>query len=202
MSVPAPNGGDAGEMEFGAVLRLLDRPVSPADLAAGARSAGAPEEVRARGTTGVLMFRLGDETLGLAATALGRITTHADPIPIPHRTSGTLRGLCNIRGELVLCADLRRLLGLPDAVTHAEVAAGEADARRMVVMGPPEARWVFEADSLLGVERIDPSTLRAPPMTVEQAMGAFVAGLAEIDGKGVTVLDAERVLAGFKAGIS
>lgn len=202
MNLPEPRGVNQAGVEFGAVLRLLDRPVAPADLAAGAKSASVPIETRARGTTGVLIFRLGDETMALPAVFLGRITTHTRPIPIPHRTSGTLRGLCNIRGELVLCADLRRLLGLPVSDATDGGTEVKADQRRMVVIGPPDARWVFEADSLVGVERIDPAALRPPPMTVEHAMGAFVTGLADIDGTCITVLDAERVLAGFKAGIS
>ena len=188
--------------DAGAVSRLLDRPLSAEDLAEGAKDAATPPESRVRGTAGVLLFRLGDETLAVPARFLRRITTFTRPSPIPHRTNGILRGLCNIRGELVLCVDLRRLLGLPLRETPADAPAGESDPRRMVVIDPADAPWVFETDSLIGVERIDPAALLPPPMTVECAMGAFVAGLAEIDGSRITVLDAERVLAGFKAGIA
>lgn len=185
-----------------ALLRLLDKPVSAADLAAGARDAAMPADTRARGNAGVLLFRLDEETFGISAKSLRRITTHTNPTPIPHRTSGVLRGICNIRGELILCTDLRRLLGLPKGDTAGTLDPGSADARRMVVIGPADAPWVFEVDSLIGVERIDTTALLPPPMTVEHALGACVAGLAEIDGVRITVLDADRVLSGFKAGMS
>lgn len=186
----------------GAVLRLLDKPVSVDDLAAGARSAAQPAHAGVRGSVGVLLFRLDEETLALPAASLRRSTPYTRPRPIPHRTSGILRGLCNIRGELVLCVDLRRLLGLPSRAGPADPPPAESDPRRMIVIGSADAPWVFEADALVGVERIDPGAVLPPPVTVEHAMGAFVAGLIDVEGTRATLLDADRVLAGFKAGIS
>lgn len=202
MSTPkTANAGATPATPSSAVLRLLDQPVCAADLAAGAEAASRPAATHVSGTTGVLLFRLDNECLAIPARLLRRTTAYTRPLPIPNRSTGILRGLCNIRGELVLCADLRRLLGLP-AHDNAETSGDTgADARRMVVIGPAGASWVFEVDALIGVERIDPQSLRLPPMTVEHALGACVAGLTEIAGAGVSVLDGERVLAGFKAGL-
>jgi chemotaxis signal transduction protein len=195
------SGGNSADSHGGALDRLLDKPVSLQDLAAGAEDAAATADSLARGTVGVLLFKLGDETLAIPAKALRRITTHTRTSPIPRRTGGILRGLCNIRGELVLCADIRRMLGLPTRDSEEKSAEGP-DSRRMVVIGPADASWVFEADCLVGVERIDPGALIPAPMTVEHAIGAFVSGLAEVGGSRVTVLDADRILAGFKAGLA
>jgi chemotaxis signal transduction protein len=195
-------GGNSAGPNAGALDRLLDKPVTQQELAAGAEDAATPADALGRGTVGVLLFKLGDETLAIPAKSLRRITTYTRPSPIPHRTRGILRGLCNIRGELILCADIRRMLGVPPHDSK-EQAPGEADPRRMVVIGPADASsWVFEADSLVGVERIDPAALIHAPMTVENALGAFVSGLAEVGDSRVTVLDADRILAGFKAGIA
>jgi chemotaxis-related protein WspD len=178
-----------------AILRLLDRPLSDSDLAEGARWAARPAEVRSGRTMGVLLFRIGQEVAGLPAKSLRRVTPAVRPSPIPHRTSPVL-GLGNIRGELVLCADLRGLLGLPAS------QGADVGARRMVVIGPAADSWAFEVDALIGIERLDPATLRPPPVTVVYSMSAFTLGLADVDGRRVTVLDGERVLAGFKAALS
>lgn len=191
----------AGDGRTSAAIRLLDRPLSESDLAAGARLASQPMEADGRRTVGLLFFRIGPETLAVPAKSLRRITTFSRPSPIPHRASGLLRGLCNIRGELVLCADLHRLLGLPDRAER-DPASADADQRRMIMIGPADASWVFEVDSLIGIERIDPAAMLAPPVTVERALEAFVTGLADIDGVRATVLDADRVLSGFQAGLS
>lgn len=183
-----------------AIQRLLDRPVTPADLAAGTEMAARPPQSRMTRSVRVLLFRLGNETAALPAKVLRRVTPHARVSPIPHRTSGVLRGICNIRGELVLCADLRRLLGLADP--EGEPGAFASDPRRMVVLGPADNSWVFEVDALMGVENVDPSTFREPPMTVGHSIGDYTVGVSEIGGRCVTILDGERILAGFKAGLA
>jgi chemotaxis-related protein WspD len=191
---PAPGAHD------GAMLRLLDRPVSDADLAAGADWAARPGVIHEGPMIGLLLFRLGDETLALPAKLLRRATPWARPTPIPHRTTPVMRGVCNIRGELVLCADLHRLLGLPDRRAARPAEAG--DTRRMVVIGPQDAPWVFEVDALVGIERTPTAQLRPPPVTVEHALPAYTTAIAEIRGQRATVLDGERVLAGFQAGLA
>jgi chemotaxis-related protein WspD len=204
MTDPAANplAPPSADGQSGAVLRLLDRPVVDADLAAAAREAATPVNVRSARTIGVLIFRLGDEILALPAASLRRVTPHARPSAIPHRRSGTLRGICNIRGELVLCADLRRLLGLSAADADDREHHADADPRRMIVIGPADASWVFEVEALVGIERIDPSTLRSPPVTVEYALADFVTGLADLDVGCVTILDDKRVLKGLEAGLT
>jgi chemotaxis signal transduction protein len=192
----------SSEARAGPLHRLLDRPIPEADLAAGALDAALAAESRSVRSIGVLLFRLGEETLALPAKSLRRITPRTQPSPVPNRAPGVLRGLCNIRGELVLCADLRLLLGLPAREDSAGPSEPESDLRRMVGIGPADAPWVFEVDSLIGIERIDPNALAAPPMTVEHGLGVFVAGLADIEDTRTTILDADRVLAGFRAGLA
>jgi chemotaxis signal transduction protein len=189
-----------------AILRLLDRPIGGAELEAGAEAAALPAPVRASRdqTRGLLLFRLGEETMGFPATALARVTEATRPIPIPHRTRGVFRGLCNVRGELILCADLRRLLGLPEPRSKhpGESPESGGGARRMVVVGPADARWAFEVDALVGMERVAKDRLIAPTMTVAESLRKFTEGIADVGAERVTVLDAARVLAGFEGAIS
>lgn len=202
MAADNTNSGSAAPESLGAVLRLLDRPVTDAGLAAGAEGAARSVDMRSRDSFGVLLFRLDGETLAVSAKLLRLTTPFTPPAPIPGRSSGILRGLCNIRGELTLCADLRRLLGLAAGKAESTGVEESGNHRRMVVIGPAEASWAFEVDALIGVERIDEGALLAPPMTVERAIGAFVMGLVEIDGMQATVLDGERILEGFKAALA
>lgn len=181
-----------------AILRLLDRPVTPADLEAGAEVAANPIESRSVRAVRLLLFRLGDETIAIPAKLLRRVTPLARPSPIPHRSSGVLRGVCNIRGELVLCADLRRLLGLPARSEN----PGETDTRRMVVIGPGDNSWVFEVDALMGVENVDSAEFREPPVTVEYSIGEYTQSVMQFGDTLVTILDGDRVLSGFKAGLA
>lgn len=179
-----------------ALLHLLDRAVTPELLAESTLDAAKPLEIRATTLSGLVLFRMGMETFALPAKSLRRATPYAAPTRIPHRSSSLLRGLCNIRGELVLCADLRTLLGLE----RTEIEATET--RRMLVIGPESGSWAFEVDALLGIERIDESGVLTPPITVEHSRGAYVRGIVAIGNENVSVLDGERVLTGFKAALA
>jgi chemotaxis-related protein WspD len=184
------------------ILRLLDRPISGADLAANAELAARPVHARTGRMSGVVVFQLGAELAALPATLLRRVTPVAQARPIPHRSSPVFRGVCNIRGELVLCADLRAMLGVPAREPSDAPGDGVSDPHRMVVIGSPDDSWAFEADGVLGVESVELSELRSPPVTVAYALGAYTMGIADIGGRSVTVLDGDRILTGFKAGLS
>jgi chemotaxis-related protein WspD len=54
-------------------------------------------------STSMLVFRLGREWLALPATSLVEVTALRPLHRVPHRTSGVLEGLVNIRGQLQLC---------------------------------------------------------------------------------------------------
>jgi chemotaxis signal transduction protein len=185
-----------------AIFRLLERPVSQTDLAAGAEWAARPAIAHEGPMVGLLLFGLGEETAALPARLLRRVTPWARAAPIPHRTTTVMRGMCNIRGELILCADLHRLLGLQTPPRRHPPAEGAGDTRRMVVIGPQEAPWTFEVDRLVGIERTPVSSIRRPPVTIEYALAAYSTGIAEFHGQVVTVLDGERILSGFQAGLA
>lgn len=196
MTAPSENEKD-GAAHVGALMRLLDQPLSAEELAGAAASAAKPADAGERGRMGIVLFGLGEETLALPASVVRRVTPFAAPVRIPHRSSGILRGVCNVRGDLVLCADLRALLGMGSG----QKSEAEMESRRTMVIGPAQASWAFEVDRLKGIGRIDQNALASAPLTVEHALGAFVAGLAEVEGERVTVLDGERILAGFKAAL-
>ena len=113
-----------------------------------------------------------------------------------------MRGVCNIRGELILCADLRSMLGLPAPAAADGAVKNDADPRRMVVMGPADGSWAFEVDGVIGVERIADSGLGPAPVTVKYALAGYTLGVADIRDERVTVLDGERVLKGFQAALA
>lgn len=177
---------------------LLDRPITSAELDAGAAQAALPVDLRSSQSVRYLLFQIGEEIAALPAMTLRRVTPTARVIPIPHRSTPVLRGMCNIRGELVLCANLHRLLGLPSR----DEAAEAAETSRMVIIGPAENSWAFEVDALRGIENADPHTFRKPPVTVGRSIADFTLGVTEFGEISVTVLDGDRILAGFKAALA
>jgi chemotaxis-related protein WspD len=200
--MPAPRDqADTAAAPAGPPRGFLDRPLTDEDLARGADWAARPADLREGATIALLLVRLGEETVALPAKQLRRVTGYSRPTPVPHRGSAVMRGLCNIRGELVLCADLAAMLGLPARAAPGGAVQSDADPRRMVIMGPADASWGFEVDGLIGVERIPASGLGAAPVTVKYALAGYALGVADIRGERVTVLDADRVLRDFQAAL-
>jgi len=200
--VTSPRETHPSDSDAAPVAELLDRAPSEEELASGARWAARPPDRHEGSLEALLLVRLGEEVAALPVRRLRRVTPYARPTPIPHRTGGVMRGVCNIRGELVLCADLRLLLGLPPAAAAVDAAARDADPRRMVVIGPADASWVFEVDAVLGVERVAPASIGPPPVTVRYAMAGSTRGVLDLKDQRVTVLDGERLLKGFQASLA
>ncbi len=179
--------------------RLLDRPLDPAELEIAAQSAAIPAEAGARTRLGVLTFRIAGEALAIPAKSLRRITTHAPVVPIPHRQGKLLRGLCNVRGELVLCMDLASLLGLSEPASS---PPRRTELERTVVLGPADAPWAFQADELHGVERIDPAAILTLVSHLSPALQASATGCFEHEARAFTLLDPERIMQAFAGGVA
>jgi chemotaxis signal transduction protein len=84
------------------------------------------------------------ETAAIHARFLRRVTPVVRVRPIPHRSSGAFRGLCNILGELVLCVDLHHILGLMHTTGDAQGESVEfvSDRKNLFVKKIPSHTFV------------------------------------------------------------
>ena len=145
---------------------------------------------RARDTRTAVVFRLGDELLGLPAILFSEITEMRPIHRLPHRSNNTLLGLVNIRGELKLCVSLGKMLGLDKGTKHDE--SGKARRyERLVVIGKGGEQFVFPVSEVLGIERFNESDLHAAPASVALAKATYTKGMLEINNKRIACLDDE-----------
>lgn len=122
-----------------------------------------------------LIFRIGAEWLALPPTSLQEI---AETRPIhsgPRGRSHSLLGLANIRGELLVCVALDRLLGF-DKAGPEKPKSRRALYRRMVVAGREGSRFVFPAEEVFGIHRFNPNDLQAIPSTVAKEQASYLKG--------------------------
>ena len=143
----------------------------------------------------LLVFRIGDEWLGLDATDVVEIAEARSGHRIPHRTGPVLRGLVNIRGQLLLLVSLHGLLGM-DA--HHTTRAG---LERLVVLQKKQALWVFRADEVQGVQRFAPGELAPVPVTVTQGAANLSRGLLRMGDKLIGYLDSEALFAALRQAV-
>lgn len=176
-----------------AALRLLDRP-APADyLRDWTAHIANTARVAPKATRSALVFRLGQEWLGLSTDVVEQIIEPSRVHSLPHRGL-PLCGVVTVRGELVVCVALDSLLGL--GASRAAATSTAAAARRLVVLSADGNRVAFEPDEVLGVERYDPQELVAPPSTLAKRAGThFTTGLSRMGGRTVGCLDADSLFA-------
>jgi chemotaxis-related protein WspD len=188
-----------------AMIRLLDRPLSAADLVETTARIGQPITPPERETRSVVAFRLGAEWFAVAAGDVHRVTCPVPVHHVPHRSNAIIRGLCNIEGQLLICGSLRDLLGLvdgemPDAeMPDAEQLSGDV---RMLVLGEPHDGWVVEVDAVLGVVDIDLRSVQPPPVTVEHARDRYTDSIVSLCEARAALLSTDRLKAGFEAALS
>ncbi len=114
----------------------------------------------------ILIFRVGTEWLGLPAHLLDEIGERRRIHGIPHRRDGALAGLTSVRGELLLCFSLEKLLGLEETSGDHEKTGIESG--RMIVLARDKNRVAFPVSEVHGLHRYYTREIRALPATLSQ----------------------------------
>ena len=149
----------------------------------------------------VILFRLGDEWLGLETRLLDEVMSMRTIHSIPHRKSPVLKGLTNVRGELQLCVSLGRLLNITRGeITGTNVVKGVYE--RMVVASQEGHRFVFPVSEVRGVYRYDLNEVKDAPATAMNCTVHYLKGMLLWEGRHVGVIDPELLFSALQRGIA
>jgi chemotaxis-related protein WspD len=176
---------------------------------------------RASETIAVAIFRLGREWLALSANLFKQVTSPSPVHTLPHRSNEILRGLVNVRGQLLLCISLGDLLhvemanlaiadsgssslsNLSNTKSTATDLALNPDLnssispivyRRLLVIEQGDESWAFEVDEFYGIQQFDHAELRSAPAVVAAATETYTRGIVPWHGINVSYLDEQRLL--------
>jgi chemotaxis-related protein WspD len=111
---------------------------------------------------------------------------------LPHRTGGTVLGLTNVRGELLICASLTELLGLDKMPQAAD--ASHCTRQRLLVVNRNGDRVAFPVDQVHGTHRFHPRELKEVPATIAKAVATYIRAILPWGEKTVGMLDDELLL--------
>ena len=142
-------------------------------------------------TRSLLMFRLGEEWLGLATRCLVEVAPSQAIHSLPHQRSGALLGVANVRGALVACLSLVELLGL-DGISN--VASGTRVMPRMLIIAAHGGPVVVPVDEVDGIHAIDERILDAASQSGAQASAKYTRGVLQFRGRSLRWLDEEQLL--------
>ena len=171
-------------------LALLDR-ARVHDPEESARLFAADKQEAARGALSTFLFRVGGEWLAIATSALDEIADLRTIHTLPHRRSGVVLGLANVRGELLVCVSLAQLLGIEAKVEESAPRERRHALRRLLVLRDRGLRLAFPVDEVHGTHRYDQAELKPAPSTVARATASYSRAVLPWEGQAVGLLDDE-----------
>jgi chemotaxis-related protein WspD len=170
---------------------LLDR-ARVHDLAATTRLFSAHKQTAERGERSAFLFRVGSEWLALSTTALDEVADLRPIHSLPHRRSGVVLGLANVRGELIVCVSLAQLLGIEPLAEELHARGQSRVAlRRLLVVRERGLRLAFPVDEVHGTQRYDEAELKPAPSTVARASASYSRAVLPWEERAVGLLDEE-----------
>ena len=132
-------------------------------------------------------FFLGDQFFGVPVEQVQEVLNYQEMTPVP-LVADTVRGLINLRGQIVTAIELRRCLALPDR---------PADQRPMNVVvrtdGGAVSLLVDEIGDVLDVEE---ESFEALPATLPGEARNLIQGVHKLQDRLLLVLDTERAVNG------
>jgi chemotaxis-related protein WspD len=149
--------------------------------------------------TSAVVFRISAEWLALPTQAFQEVAERRRIQSLPHRRQGIVLGLVNIRGELLICISLGRLLGLEKR------AAGETHRtvyERLLVVNWEGNRLVFPVDEVEGIYRFQARELKEPPATLAKFSLSHTQGLLLRQQRTVGVLNAASLFPALNRSLS
>ncbi|WP_013322840.1 chemotaxis protein CheW [Gloeothece verrucosa] len=146
--------------------------------------------------TSVIIFRLEEEWLALPVDIIKEITQILPVHTLPHRSNSILRGIVNIRGELITCMALENLLQLKRSQDKnqdnlSKIKQDSVIYQRMIVIKIQNYRWVFKVDELDRINRFDSKDFENSPTALAKNPNIYTKKIISYKSNKVNYLDTE-----------
>jgi chemotaxis-related protein WspD len=141
----------------------------------------------------LLVFRLGDQWLALSLDILSAVAPLQSIHSLPHRRSDMVLGVSNVRGALVACLSLSRLLNLDNS--HYQTTA-RVTPRMLIISQAAEEKVVCPVDDVLGIHAITKQQF------VNNGDGKFTKAVFQWQDHSVSLIDNTWLLAAIKRSLS
>lgn len=128
---------------------------------------------------------VGDLLLGIRVESIQEVLRDSTitPVPMAHHA---IRGLINLRGQIVAAIDLRRRLGLPDPEDDAQTTT--------MVLGTDEEPLALVVDAVGDVVDVASDTFEEPPDTLKGEARQMIEGAHKLERQLLLALNLDVVL--------
>jgi chemotaxis-related protein WspD len=189
------------QLHWSAAARLLDRDIPEDYLDERTDIVSAENRLVEVGTKSAVIFRIGPEWLALSTTIFQEVTELGKVHKLPHHAGGVLRGLVNVRGELLLCVTLEVLLGMEKSPAGRS-PEDQSATERLMVCNREGNRLAFFVSEVHGVYHFHARDLKDIPATLAKAAATYTTGVLHWNDKTVGCLDDELLFYGLNKGLA
>ena len=181
-----------------AAMQLLNRPLASDYRAEQTAHYAARKKLTTPARLSVVIFRLEAECFALPAQVFQEVAERRPQHSLPHRARSIALGIVNIRGELLVCASLTRLLGVPETAPRNQRALMD----RLLVANWNGHRVAFPVDEVFGIHRFQQDELRESPSTAGRSTLTYTRGVIAWRERPVGFLHAESLFAALSRSLS
>jgi purine-binding chemotaxis protein CheW len=130
-------------------------------------------------------FTIGDLLVGIDIQSIQEINRQVETTPVPHAPTA-VRGVVNLRGDVVTVMDLRVILDLEPI--------NISPSTRAIIVRQGNERTGLLVDAVSDVVTIDGSNILPCPANVNGIAGRFFTGVVQLDRDLLVVLSIDQVL--------
>jgi purine-binding chemotaxis protein CheW len=130
-------------------------------------------------------FQIDDQYFGIEVLRVQEVVRHLETTPVPMAPE-VVRGLINLRGQIVTAVDVRLRLGL-------KPRENGADPMNVVVRSEDGAVSLL-VDEIGDVVQVSAESYEPPPDSISRAMRGMIRGVHKLDGRLLLVLNTDQVL--------
>ncbi len=154
--------------------------------------------IKSHDTLSIVVFRLGDEWLGLPAKTIKEISEMRPVHGIPNSKSNVVKGLVNVRGELKLWVSMGTLLSVDKGERYVFSELRKSFLERLVIISKDNEHYVFPVSEIIGTHRIWKDSIREVPATAANSMYSHLAGLFKLEERHVGLLDQDLLFSSLQ----
>ncbi|MGB8452254.1 MAG: chemotaxis protein CheW [Anaerocolumna sp.] len=132
-----------------------------------------------------VIFTLGGEEFGLDIMLVNAIEKYTDLIPIPNAPS-YIRGIINLRGEVIPVFSLRRKFGLAEKKMD--------DNTKLIITKSNDIFLAYEVDAVKEILEISAENISETPAIVKSLHTSYIQCVANINGRMILLLNHNGIL--------
>ena len=132
-----------------------------------------------------VIFNVGDEEYGLDIMLVNAIEKYTNIVKIPNSPE-CIKGIINLRGDVIPVYSLRRKFGLPEIQV--------TESTKLIVTKSKGVLLAYEVDQVKEIVEITAPQVSDTPTIVRNVDTAYIGAVANISGRMILLLDHDGII--------